>query len=82
MQRWNRLSRLQRSLIYAVVIVTVTILLLLYTIKVGVTDIEKTLVHVSNKYEYLLIYFVISCMNRKIVLHNLDKMYYNKINGL
>ncbi|KAJ0183934.1 hypothetical protein K1T71_000357 [Dendrolimus kikuchii] len=41
-RRWNRLSRLQRSLIYAIVVVTATVLLLLYSSKVGVTDIEKT----------------------------------------
>lgn len=41
-RRWNQLSRLQRSLIYGVIVITATILLLLYSSKVGETLIDKT----------------------------------------
>ncbi|CAB3225945.1 unnamed protein product [Arctia plantaginis] len=40
-RRWNRLSRLQRSIVYAVVAIGVTILVLLYVTKVAKMDAKK-----------------------------------------
>ncbi|CAG4939913.1 unnamed protein product [Parnassius apollo] len=40
-RRWNRLSRLQRSLVYALFIITGALLVLLYTSKVGASDVNK-----------------------------------------
>ncbi|CAG9782127.1 unnamed protein product [Diatraea saccharalis] len=39
-RRWNRLSRLQRSLVYAFLLITITVLILLYSSKLS-TDINK-----------------------------------------
>ncbi|CAH2034680.1 unnamed protein product, partial [Iphiclides podalirius] len=41
LRKWNRLSRLQRSLVYAVFIIAVTLLVILYNSKVGSTDSIK-----------------------------------------
>lgn len=40
-QRWNRLSRLQRSIVYAVVAIGATILVLLYVTKIAKMDAKK-----------------------------------------
>ncbi|CAK1588611.1 unnamed protein product [Parnassius mnemosyne] len=40
-RRWNRLSRFQRSLVYALFIIIGTLLVLLYTSKVGASDVNK-----------------------------------------
>ncbi|XP_028032219.1 endoplasmic reticulum mannosyl-oligosaccharide 1,2-alpha-mannosidase [Bombyx mandarina] len=40
-RKWNRLSRLQRSIVYAVLVVTATALLLLYFSKTGIVIIER-----------------------------------------
>lgn len=40
-QRWNRLSRLQRSLVYAVVVIIATILIVLYSTRTGSAEGKK-----------------------------------------
>ncbi|KAM3968788.1 alpha-Mannosidase class I b [Aphomia sociella] len=40
-RRWNRLSRLQRSLVYALLLITVTVLVLLYSSKLKAADVNK-----------------------------------------
>lgn len=40
-QRWNRLSRLQRSIVYALILVGATILVLIYISKNAKQDVHK-----------------------------------------
>ncbi|KAG6446541.1 endoplasmic reticulum mannosyl-oligosaccharide 1,2-alpha-mannosidase [Manduca sexta] len=41
-RRWNRLSRLQRSIVYAVVVIAATVLVLFYSSKVSIGPEDKT----------------------------------------
>ncbi|XP_053623928.1 endoplasmic reticulum mannosyl-oligosaccharide 1,2-alpha-mannosidase isoform X1 [Plodia interpunctella] len=41
-RKWNRLSRLQRSIVYSFLAVTATILVLFYSAKVNALDVDKT----------------------------------------
>lgn len=51
-QRWNRLSRLQRSIVYALVVIAATILAMFYISKVSAANNNKInnndLAQVSN----------------------------------